>query len=469
MAVTLVVAAVLAGCATVGPDYKPPKAKAPAAWQAQNTDAWQSAPANPHALARWWNVLNDLVLTRLVEEALRGNLDLRTAETRIREARALRSIERAGLFPSADAGGTALRQRTSEHSTTGRAVETDFFQVGFDAGWELDLFGGRRRAVEAAQADLEAASAFRDSVRVSLAAEVARTYVELRTYQERLALVEANIRIQQATYELNTSRYQAGLIDELPVQQSLYNLEHTWPQISVLETGLQASKNRLAFLLGKPPGSLSPQIAEPAAIPMVPPQVAVGIPAEALRRRPDVRQAERELAAATGRIGEATAELYPHLRLVGSIGLESLLSGHLLEWASRFWSLGPTVSWRVFDAGAIRNKIQVRTTRQEQALLHYQAVVLQALEEVENALTAFAKEQQRLERLEKAVEAAEKAQATALDRYQAGLVDFTDVLEAQRTLQSFQDESAQSRGAVTSNLIRLYKALGGGWNPEREI
>jgi len=457
---------VLAGCATVGPDYKPPETNAPAAWQARSADAWQPAPADPRILARWWDTLNDPVLTRLVEEALSGNLDLKTAEARIREARALRGIERAGLFPSVDASGTALRRRTSEHGTAGAAVETDYYQASFDAGWELDLFGGRRRAVEAAQADLEAAQAFRDSVRVSLAAETARTYVELRTYQERLALVEANIRIQEATYQLNLSRYQAGLIDELPVQQSLYNLEHTRSQISVLETGLEASQNRLAVLLGKAPGSVTPLLAEPGAIPVVPLEVAVGIPAEALRRRPDVRQAERELAAATARIGEATADLYPKFRLVGTIGLESLLSGHLLEWASRFWSLGPAVSWKAFDAGAIRKNVEVRSARQEQALLNYENVILQALEEVENALTAFAKEQQRLDRLEKAVEAARKAETVARDRYQAGLVDFTDVLDAQRTLQAFQDELAQSRGAVTADLIRLYKALGGGWTPE---
>lgn len=456
---------VLAGCATVGPDYTPPERRAPAGWQARGGDAWQPAPPDPHTLARWWDTLGDPVVTRLVEEALSGNLDLKTAEARIREARALRGIQRAGLFPSVDASGTSLRQRTSEYGTTGRAAETDYYQAGFDAGWELDLFGGRRRAVEAAQADLEAALASRDQVRASLAAEVARNYVEVRTYQERLALVEANIRIQKATYDLNLSRFQAGLIDELPLQQSLYNLEHTRSQVSSLQTGLEAAQNRLAVLLSKNPGELSAVLSEPAPIPVAPPSLAVGIPADALRRRPDVRQAERELAAATARIGEASADLYPKLRLVGTIGLESLLSGHLLEWASRFWSVGPAVSWNVFDAGAIRKNVEVRSARQQQALLNYENVILQALEEVENALTAFAKEQQRLERLEKAVEAARKAEIIARDRYQAGLVDFTDVLDTQRTLQSFQDEMAQSRGAVTTNLIRLYKALGGGWTP----
>ncbi|SMC25526.1 efflux transporter, outer membrane factor (OMF) lipoprotein, NodT family [Desulfacinum hydrothermale DSM 13146] len=465
-AALLLVAVVLVGCATVGPDYSPPAMKAPPTWQADGGDRWNESPPPPQSLARWWDTLGDPVLTRLVQEALSGNLDLKSAEARIREARALRGIQRASLFPSVDGSATALRQRTSQNGTAGSGVETDFYQAGFDAGWELDLFGGNRRALEAAQADWEAAQAFRNEVQASLAAEVARNYVELRTYQERLALARTNIGIQKATYELNLSRFQAGLIDELPLQQSLYNLEHTRSQVPTLQAGLQASKNRLAVLLGKAPGKLDSLLSQRAPIPAAPPSLAVGIPAEALRRRPDVRRAERELAAATARVGEATADLYPKLRLVGTIGLESLLSGNLLEWASRFWSVGPAAAWKIFDAGAIRKTIQVRNAQQEQALLNYEATVLKALEEVENALTTYAKEEQRLERLEKAVEAARKAEAAARDRYQAGLVDFTDVLDTQRTLQSFQDEMAQSRGAAITNLIRLYKALGGGWTPE---
>ncbi len=454
------------GCAPVGPKYTAPQPQAPTRWHAQDAGPWDPASPDPALLARWWETLGDPLLSDLAKQALEANPDLKAAAARVREARAVIGVQKAGLFPWLDASAEASRRRTSARGTTGRAVETGYYQTGFDAGWELDLFGGTRRAVEAAVADWEAAWAAQDAVRVSLLAETALAYVELRTYQERLALTRRNIAVQEETYALNVSRYGAGLIDELPVQQALYNLEHTRAAVSPLEKGLEAAKNRLAVLTGKDPGSLEHQLAEPRPIPAAPVRIAVGIPAEALRNRPDIRQAERELAAATARIGEATAELYPRFRLFGTIGLESLSSGDLFEWASRFWTIGPGVRWRVFDAGEIRKNIEIRTAQQEQAFLRYEAAVLKALEEVENALVAFAKEQRRSEQLEKAVAAAQKAELTAKDRYQAGLVDFTDVLDAQRTLQTFQDELAQSRGAVTATLVRLYKALGGGWQPE---
>ncbi len=462
LAAALAVAA-LSACQAVGPSYTPPAFDGPGAWQAASDGSWRAEPVDPQTLARWWQVFGDPVLAALEERAAARNLDLQEAAARLKEARALRGVAGAGLFPTLDATGRAATRRTSESSERAVGTETEFYQAGFDAGWELDVFGGTRRAVEAAQADLDAAQALLHEVRVSLAAEVALNYVEARTFQARLAVTLANIRSQQETYELNRSRYQAGLIDELAVQQSLYNLQHTRSQVAVLETGLEAAKNRLAVLLGETPGSLEPLLSENRPVPAPPPEVAVGVPAETLRNRPDIRRAERELAAATARIGQAAADLYPKFQLLGTIGLESLTAGDLLEWTSRFWTLGPGVTWRIFDAGAIRQNIRVRTARQEQAFVRYQAAVLRALEEVENALVAFAKEQRRREFLQGAVEAAQKAEFLARDRYRAGLVDFTDVLDAQRALQSFQDELAQSEGAVASNLVRLYKALGGGW------
>lgn len=247
------------------------------------------------------------------------------------------------------------------------------------------------------------------------------------------------------------------------MQQSLYNLENTRSHIPTLQTGLEAAKNRLAVLLGKKPGEVHQELAEKKPIPVLPVTVAVGVPAETLRNRPDIRQAERNLAAQTAQIGVAKADLYPKFRLMGTIGLESISTKNFLESASRTWGIGPDISCNIFHGGAIRQNIKVQTARQEQALIQYESTVLKALEEVENVLVAYAKEQRRRESLAKATNAANRAVLLARDQYQAGLVDFNNVLIAQRSLLSFQNELAQSEGAVVSNLVRLYKALGGGW------
>ena len=449
------------GCAMVGPDYSRVEPNAPGQWHTERENGLSNGRITPETLASWWTVLKDPLLTSLEERAVRGNLSLKEAEARVREARALRGISQAGLLPSLDAGGSTTRTRYSENSRfPGR---TTLYAAGFDAGWELDIFGGRRRAVQAAQADLEATQEDLRDVLVSLLAEVGLNYVDVRTFQARLAAAEANLSAQQHTYELNSSRYHAGLIDELAVQQSLYNLESTRSRIPALQTGLAAARNRLAVLLGENPGALDEELAENRPVPVPPLEVAVEIPADTLRHRPDIRRAERNLAARTARIGVATADLYPKFRLLGSIGLESLSSGNFLEWASRTWRIGPSISWNVFHAGAIRQNIKVQTARQEQAMIRYESAVLAAQEEVENALVAYAKEQQRRDSLARGTEAAKKAELLARDRYRAGLVDFSNVLDAQRSRLSFQDELAQSEGAVTSNLVRLYKALGGGW------
>ena len=451
----------LSGCFAVGPDYVQVKPDAPKNWHTPLEGGLAGSPLAPETLSQWWKVLNDPELESLERRAVQGNLELRQARARIREARALRGISKAGLFPVIDAGGSLTDYRSSENNGLGH--EDRLYAVGFDAGWELDVFGGTRRAIEAAQAEIESSREGLHDVLVSLLAEVALNYVEARTYQARLAAMNGNIAVQQKTYELNFSLYHAGLIDELALKQSLYNVEHSRSRIPSLQTGLEAAKNRLAVLLGKKPGEVHPELAEKKSIPTIPPVLAVGIPAETLRHRPDIRQAERRLAAATARIGVATADLYPKFRLSGTIGLESISSGSLWEWASRSWNFGPGVSWNIFDAGAIRRNIEVQNARQEQALITYEATVLQAQEEVENALTAYAKEQQRRESLAKAAAAAKQAVRLAEDQYQAGLVDFNNVLVSQLSLLSVQDELAQSSGVVTANLIRLYKALGGGW------
>jgi NodT family efflux transporter outer membrane factor (OMF) lipoprotein len=456
-----VIAFVFAGCAAVGPNYVPVAPKAPSKWQTQLEDGLNEAPLNPETLAQWWTTIKDPQLFSLEQRAVKGNLDLQEAWARIREARALRGITKAQLFPIVDATGSIIRNHGSENTAQG--TSNTLYAAGFDAGWELDIFGGVRRAVEAAQADLEASQEQLHDVLVSLLAEVALNYLEVRTFQARLAVTEKNIKAQLDTYELNRSRNQAGIISELPVQQALYNLERSRSQIPILQTGLAAAKNRLAVLLGENPGVLDDELKEEKPIPVPPVSVAVGVPAETLRHRPDIRSAERNLAAKTARIGVATADLYPKFRLFGSIGLESLDDEDFLEWSSRTWRIGPSASWNIFDAGAIRQNIEVQTARQEQALIQYESTVLGALEEVEDVLVAYAKVRRRREYLAKATEAAHQADLLARDQFSAGLVDFSNVLITQLALLSLEDDLAQSEGAVTSTLVLLYKALGGGW------
>jgi len=451
----------LTGCAAVGPDYVPVEPEPQEKWSTELQGGLTADQLNPEILAHWWTTLNDPELSSLADRAVKGNLDLKEARARIREARALRGISKANLFPTVDAGGSVIERRFSENSSTGD--ENTLYAAGFDASWELDIFGGVRRSVEAAQADLEATQEDLHDVLVSLLAEVALNYVEVRTFQTRLAVTAANIETLQKTYELNESRYQAGINDELAVQESLRLLETSRSQIPVLETGLEAAKNRLAVLLGEQPGKLHQELAAKRLLPAVPAIVAVGIPAETLRHRPDIRRAERLLAAQTARIGVATAELYPKFRLFGTIGLESISTGDFFEYGSRAWSFGPSVSWNIFDAGAIRQNIEVQSARQEQALIQYESTVLRALEEIENVLVAYAKQQDRRDSLIKAEAAAQRATLLAQDQYEVGLVDFNNVLDAQRALLVLQDQLAQSEGTVTSNLVRLYKALGGGW------
>mgnify|MGYP006291954981 CR=1 FL=1 len=465
MGLTIALSALLCGCAAVGPDYKGASLEAPQGWNAEMEKGLQATRPQDTTLSTWWKTFDDPVLNQVAQKAVSGNLDLKSAVSRLRQARLKRGISSAGRYPTLSGNGQFQRQHIRENAgPPNGGDEVDYYNAQFDAGWELDIFGGIRRSVEAAQAELEANRADVNDVLTSLLAEVALNYIEVRTYQHRLSITKANIATQEKTYELNSSRYEAGLINELAVQQALRNLERTRAQVARLENGLQAAKNRLAVLLGQSPGSLSALLTPVRPMPEVPAQVAVGIPAEAMRRRPDIQRAERELAAQTARIGVATAQLYPQFHLLGTIGLEALLSGSdFLTSQSMFWNIGPGVSWNIFRGRELRLNIDLQTEQQHQALLAYKATILQAQSEIETALTAYAKEQIRHNSLQKAVQAAKRAEAVARDQYAAGLVDFYNVLDAQRSLLSLQDELLQSQGAVASNLARLYKALGGGW------
>ena len=449
------------GCAAVGPDYVKPETATPEQWLSELRDGLRSQPMDPGTLAKWWQTLDDPALSGLIKQAVTGNLDLRAAAARLQEARARRGISAADRFPTIAATGSATKSRSSE--STGLGTERNLYSTGFDSSWEIDIFGGVRRAIEKADANTAASQEDMHDVLVSMTAEIALNYVEVRSYQTRLSIARANQDAQAETLRMVQNRYDAGLAAQLEVEQARYNLESTRAEIPSLNTGLEQAKNRLAVLLGRQPGTLAREVTDPGPIPVTPMEIAVGVPADTLRRRPDVRQAEWELAAQTASIGVATAELYPKFSLSGSVGLESLSSSDLFNTASRTFSIGPTFSWRIFDAGRIGRQIEVETALQEQALIKYKAAILTALEDVENALVAYADEQIRRDALVQASKAAQRAVTQARNQYRAGLTDFQNVLDSQRSLLSYQDKLAVSDGTVTSNLIRLYKALGGGW------
>jgi NodT family efflux transporter outer membrane factor (OMF) lipoprotein len=452
---------IISGCVTVGPDYVRPDITVYNNWNTQHKSDQNNKEMDAQTLAAWWSVLGDPKLSGLIERAAKDNLDLKKAQARIREARARRGVAKAAFFPTLDATGSASRSKSSED--TGSGSTSDLYAVGFDAAWELDIFGGVRRSVEAAQANLEASEEDRRDVLVSLLAEVALNYVDVRTYQARLAVAEANLKSQEETHQLTVWRYQAGLSDELAVQQARFNLENTRSKRPTLRTGLEEAINRIAVLLGEQPGKVHGELKNQEPIPVTLLNVAVGVPADVMRRRPDLRKAERDLASQTAKVGVATADLYPKFKLSGTIGFDALSIDNLFLSGSGTYGFGPSISLPIFTGGATRQNIEVQSALQEQYLIAYETAVLNALEEVENSLVAFAEEQSRRQSLFDATTAAKQADELAKTKYQAGLTDFSSVLDAERSLLSFEDELAQSEGKVTANLIRLYKALGGGW------
>jgi len=449
------------GCMTVGPEYQRPETKTPATWSAEMNDGLTSTRPADETLSRWWTRLNDPILSDLMEQARTNNLDVRQAEARLREARAQRGAAKSDLFPTLEASGSASRNRSSEMN--GEGSTTDLFKNGLDASWELDLFGKKRRALEAANATLQASQEDLTDVMVSLFAEVALSYVDVREYQLRLSLTESNIAARVETHDITRWRREAGLTTQLDVEQARLSLEQARADIPALKTSMEEAKHRLAVLLGQTPGALKGVLAEPKPIPVPPVEMAVGVPADILRQRPDVRRAERKLAAQTAQVGVAKATRYPSFSLLGSIGLESLTWGDLYSSGARTAQGAANAAWTLFDFGRIRQNVEVQTALQEEALGLYESTVLTALEDVENALVAYANEQTRRQSLAAAVLAGHAAFELARDQYSSGLVDFQTVLDMQRSVLTVQDQLAASDGKVTANLIRLYKALGGGW------
>lgn len=398
---------------------------------------------------------------------VRSNLTLRIAEARVREARAQRGVVAAGEGPRVGSLASYARRRYARNGfpPLPPTVSPDYnlYRAGFDASWEIDVFGGTRRAVEAADAEVTAAAFGRDDVLRTLLSEVARNYIEARAFQQRLAISRENIQAQRRIVALTRQRYLAGLTPELDMQQATALLATTESEVPALETGLRNTTYHLDVLLGQPPGGVFEELAKEAPIPSIPPEVPVGLPSDLLLRRPDVRLTERELAAATARIGAAEADLFPRFSLIGVMGLQSVSTGNWWSTGSRFWSAGPSMVWRLFESGRIRAHVRVQSAREQQAFARYEETVLVAFQDVESALTAYAKEKLRRQSLVESVHANQRALRLAEDLYRHGLADFLRVLTSQRGLYQAQDAVVQSERDVALDLVALYKALGGGW------
>jgi multidrug efflux system outer membrane protein len=460
----------LSGC-LVGPNYQPPQASVPAEWTGSKTRPTPQPPAiSAQDLVYWWATFNDPTLTSLVEKAVRYNLDLKQAETRIRQARAARNVVAAGLGPTVDAAGTYVRSGSAVETSTGsKNLTSNLYRTGLDAAWELDIFGGVRRSVEAADANVQTAVWDSRNVLVTLAAEVALNYTDLRSFQQQIAIAQENLQAQQHTSEITRQRFQAGFVGALDVANAEAQVATTSSQIPSLEAFARQAIYSLSILLGREPSALLEELTPAAAIPVGPPAVPVGVPTDLLRRRPDIRSAEAQIHAATAEIGIATADLFPKFALSGSVGFQSNQFSSWLDWVNRFWSFGPSADWEIFASGGILANIELQKAIQEQTLFAYQQTVLTALQDVENALIASAKETQRHAALTQAVNANRQAVQYSLQLYTQGQVDFLNVLDAQRSLYATEEALVQSTHDISTDLVALYKALGGGWREEPQI
>jgi len=464
----------LAACA-VGPRYTSPEIPVPETWRESSP---AEAPAPGSSLERWWTGFHDPTLDSLIARAVKDNLDLKIASARIREARAARGIAAAAAMPQVDAEGAYSRTERSDAvppfklapdaSSPFGAREQSVFEAGFDAGWEIDVFGGVRRDKEAALAQVQAAEEGRRDVLVTLLADIARNYAELRGTQRQLEILEETLRSERDTLDITKARFEAGLGAELDVERADGLLSATTAERPSLERLAKQAVYRLGVLIGQDPGAVASELERPGIIPVAPPEVPQTLPSELLSRRPDLRRTERELASATARVGVAKADLFPRFSINGSLGRRSEDAGDLGSGSSRFWILGPRVHWPILSGGRIRANIRVQDARQEQALRQYEKAVLTALEEVENALASHAREQSRQESLRGSVQANRRALDLAMERYTSGLENFISVLDAQRSVYAAEDQLVQSEKNGVVTLIAVYKALGGGWSLDED-
>ena len=456
MAGTLGLALLLQGCAHRAPvASEAPGAALPVAWNAP-LPAGVAVLPQADDLARWWERFGDPQLSALVAQALQAHPSALSAQAALRQARAQARVQAAGMLPDVSLSGSAQRSRSG--GQTGNS-----FQVGLDAGWEPDLFGRLDAGVQASEADARAAQASLEQVHVSLSAEVALQYISLRSLQQRLAIAQRNLETQQQTLQITDWRVQAGLATSLVAEQARAAAEQTAAQVPQLQANLAQARHALAVLTGQAPAALDAALAAPQAVPQPSQALALDIPADTLRQRPDVRVAQERVQAALARVSQADAARYPSLRLSGSLGLRALTLGALGDSASLVHSLLGSVAVPLFDGGATQAQVQVQQAALEQARQAYQLAVLTALKEVEDALVALQGEAARLAHLQQAAQAAGNAALLAQQRYASGLIDFASVLETQRTQLATQDALATSQANLGSNHVRLFKALGGGW------
>ena len=453
----------LAGC-TVGPDYDQPTTEVPDVWKYKVVAEMED---DHSPLEGWWLNLNDPVVVTLVDEALAANYDLKIAAQRVEEARALLGVATGLYYPEISGNASYQEIEVSKNGAssipTGGDDQFGIYDLNVGLAWEIDVFGRLRRQAESARASLEASIEDYRDILVILMADVVSTYVDVRTLQLRLAYAMDNVEAQKSTLQLTQDRFDAGLTSLRDVTQAQSNLANTEATIPALEASLEAAVNRLAVLLGQPPGEVDYLLDDPAEIPHPDESIVMGIPADILRRRPDIRGAERRLAAQTAQIGVATADLYPTFTLSGLIGLESTSSGSLFESDSLTWSILPGIRWPWFTGGRVQNQIRAEKARTQQVADFYQQTVLLALQEVETALVAWQREKIRRDRLVEAVDATERTVELVNTQYLSGLTDFQSYLDAQRSLLEQQDNLAISEGLVVQNLIALNRALGGGW------
>lgn len=470
------VAAALAAC-TVGPNYRAPTLDTPAAFQqvpqTKDLAPVSQASAAEADLSQWWTQFHDQMLTSLVERALQFNLDLQTAASRIRQAREQVIIAGASAWPSINASGSAARLHSNSNPLSGLSgsgsgapttTNLKFFSLGFDATWEIDLFGGTRRGVEAAHASEEAAMWQLRDAQVSLSAEVAVDYLALRAAQARSAILRSSVAHQRDLLQLAAARAQAGLTTELDVNQQRAQLASDQAKLPDLEAEETAMIHALGVLLGGQPDALAGELTDPRALPVVPQTLPAGLPSDLLRRRADIRRAERQLAAATAQIGVAVSQLYPKFDLIAApVFVKDTASGLLTGKQFTDLELG-LIQWPIFQAGKLRANVRAQEEQQRQAYLAYQQAVLGALRDAEDALTRYAAAQRTLLSLEEAQSSAQSSLEIAEQQYQTGTVDFLNVLTANATLLDTQDQTAQSQQALAQALVSVYKALGGGWS-----
>jgi NodT family efflux transporter outer membrane factor (OMF) lipoprotein len=467
-------ALLVSGCLKVGPDFSPPEAPLAQTWL-ESDDPQLSTGTDPQ---QWWTVFNDPVLNNLIDEAYRQNLSLQIAGLRILEARAQLGIATGNLFPQQQqlvgTAATVGASRNAANTISGDLRYQDL-SAGFSAGWEIDFWGKFQRGVEAADAQFLAAIADYEDVMVTLTAEVARTYILIRTLEERISLAEESARIQKRSLEIAGNRFEGGLVTELDVQQARSLLANTLATIPRYRVEFRRAQNALNVLLGMPPEDLSArlQTGDRKKIPQPPAEVAVGVPADLLRRRPDVRRAELQAAAQSALVGVAKADLYPHFTLIGSIGLQASESSLTREGGSHFSDLfssdsltyfaGPSLTWDLFNYGRIKNQVRVQDARLQQLVVNYRNTVLNAAREAEDAMIGFLEEQLQADLLADAVLASRRSVDISSLQYGEGLTDFQRVLDAQRGLTRDQDALALVKGSVAVNLVNMYQALGGGW------